>query len=117
MDKCGWCSHELKGKPVSYTEGPLLWTNGEVTEVIWNGFSVDLCCYGCAWAFGAEIHRLYAVTGGKELRHHLIEKHDLPHPPGKPRGVMSFECHARFKAISAYLVRTFDLGNNTQDSY
>ncbi len=92
MDKCGWCGHEIKGEPVSsYTEGSLSWGN-DVTEDIWNGFSVDLCCYGCAWAFGVEIHRLYGMTDGKELRSHLIEEHGLPHPPGKPGGVMSSDC-------------------------
>ncbi len=110
MSQCGWCGHELKGEPVSYTESPLLWINGEVTEVIWTSFSLDLCCYGCAWAFGAEIHKLIGMTNGKGLRSHLIELHGLPHPPGKPGGVMSPKCFERFKSIADALVKAFILG-------
>jgi len=87
-----------------------MWGNGEVEEDLCPGFSIGFCCDGCVWAFDVEIHRLYGMTGGKELRSHLIDEHGLAHPPGKPRGVMSPKCFARFKSIADALVKAFTLG-------
>ncbi|MFC1952866.1 hypothetical protein ACFLWR_01885 [Chloroflexota bacterium] len=106
MNKCGWCGYEIKGKPVSsYEEVAFTWDEVEVEEDVSTSFLVEFCCYGCAWAFGVEIHRLYGMTDGNKIRSHLM-KEGLPYPPGKPRGAMSCECHTRIQALAIAIVKT-----------
>jgi hypothetical protein len=92
MIKCGWCGKEISGEPASFVKsGAMVMGNG-VTEVeLMPGYEADFCCNGCAWAFLAETHRLWGLSG-KDLRNHLINEHGLSYPPGKPAGVMRDDC-------------------------
>lgn len=92
MRKCGWCGKEITGEPaMSGGESALImWSNDKEVELM-PDYTVDFCCNGCAWAFAAENHRLYGLSG-KDLRTHLIEVHGFNYPPGKPAGGMRRDC-------------------------
>ena len=66
-------------------------SEGETEIEVMPGYVADFCCNGCAWAFLAETHRLWGLSG-KDLRSHLIDIHGLSYPPGKPAGVMRDDC-------------------------
>jgi len=92
MSKCGWCGKEIAGDvKFLYESEALVNDDGENEVEVMPAFQEDLCCTGCEWAFLAEMHRLFGLSG-KELRNHLIDIHGLSYPPGKPAGVMRNDC-------------------------
>jgi hypothetical protein len=99
VSSCGWCEGEIKGEPVLPYEKSLIVVSrdGSAFEVL-PAISVGFCSDGCAWAFFAEVHRLWGLEG-KELRSHLVNVEGLPFPPGKPAGEMGKECRQRLASI------------------
>lgn len=92
MSDCGWCGKVIHGDPVSTIEhSAIVMNDGDAEVELMPAYSVDFCCHGCTWAFLAESHRLYGLSG-KDLRTHLIEGHGLVYPPGKPAGGMRRDC-------------------------
>ena len=92
MIKCGWCGKAIDGEPASsIEEGPIVMGDGETEFEVMPEYIAEFCCHGCAWAFLAETHRLWGMSG-KDLRSHLIDIHGLSYPPGKPAGVMRDDC-------------------------
>lgn len=110
MNICAWCGRTINGEAVSpYKCGALIMDDGDYEREVAPAFSGVFCCSGCAWSFHWESHRLYGSPGGEYLRVHLIEAHDLKHPPGKPAGAMGFECTRRFETISKNINDEFNL--------
>ena len=92
MINCGWCGKAINGEPVSTIKsGAMVMGNGEKEVELMPGYVADFCCNGCAWAFSAETHRLWGLSG-KDLRTHLIDVHGFSYPPGKPVGGMRSDC-------------------------
>jgi len=92
MNNCSWCGKTIDGEPkYTYESGPLVHGDGEKETELMPAYKAVFCCTGCEWAFHAEMHRLWGLSG-KELRDHLIEIHGFSYPPGKPAGVMRNDC-------------------------
>jgi hypothetical protein len=98
---CGWCGRDINGESVlPYEQGEVITGGSDRDDVVVHpGFKVVFCCSGCAWAFFAEIHKLWGLNG-EELRRHLIDVEGLPYPPGKRVGKMSRECFLRLQDIA-----------------
>lgn len=106
MSNCSWCGNEIIGEPkYTYESGPLVHGDGDKETEIMPAYKADFCCSGCEWAFLAENHRLFGISG-KELRNHLVDIHELTYPPGKPAGVMRNDCI--IVSVARNLAKIFD---------
>ena len=103
---CSWCGKKITGKTVAQGEtGPLVnlgqYHSGD-DRVIIAPKAIAFCSHGCAWAYWAERHQLWGMSG-PALRSHLADEHGLVHPPGPPAGGMSPACSKDFAGVSRAL--------------
>jgi hypothetical protein len=90
VKNCSWCGREISGQvvyPSEFVHG--IFNGDEKPDII--SIDIGFCCDGCVWRWEIEQHGILGITGDK-ARQHLIEEHNLVHPPGPPAGKQSHEC-------------------------